>query len=283
MASKKFLEDIVSEEKEKVTPVINFSERFNQIIETLSKHPIITSIFYYEMMITSSQYVDLIIRKSRVLDTPFLGTNIEETRALAFLSAGYTYMLLGAIRQYNFERTGIGLKKGKSLVDKLYNWVLDNPKIIGSCTGLLSMAPILLTKNSTAVPDAEEGIQTYFLYITTATMLATNFAINGIKNIRKIKNNISKNKIPIKEKLYNFIFEHPLLISGSIFTYNIINEIQNNLKNLLSYQTTLIPMHNFYMLHLFRFFYSVNYQVLLSLLFCFLMYLIFLLYLFDFL
>jgi len=159
------------------------------------------------------------------------------------LLLGYgTYLGLGSIKEYVLEQRKKVLKFGTGI----YDWILNNPKIAGLFGALAGAIIAHKSKIETInyVHNLEYSckIPAYLFDQTSKNILGraiiagllTESSVRGLKNIRKIKKSIRKIKTNAAEKAWNFIFEHPLLLSCATsvasfaYIYNRSHELRIN-------------------------------------------------------
>ncbi len=140
------------------------------------------------------------------------------------------YLAHGSIKEYILEQR----KKVLRIRNGVCNWVLNNPKImgiLGAAAGFFvsHLDKIDLMMNTYGINKIPADIfgETRDSIFSRAVIagLLTEASVRGLKNIRKIKKSIKKMKTKvaprkklaiIAEKVYNFVFEHSILMSGAV-------------------------------------------------------------------
>ncbi len=172
------------------------------------RHPMLSGIATYFAM-------EYIRNKSQHL------RDLKINEAYSLLLAYSAYLSFSSIKEYVLEQR----KKVLNIRTGIYDWVLNNPKIAG-LFGALAGAVITHKSEIDVIRyihnlnDSEKipaelfdpMSKTIFGRAVTAGLL-TEASVRGLKNIRKIKKSIRKMKTNAAEKAWNFIFEHPLLLS----------------------------------------------------------------------
>ena len=200
---RKFLEDIVVEEKDKLEKKEKLILRKNtlnitDVFDKLSDHPVF---FGTAGLVLLRYYSSDLAKLYKIKEHSF-----DKDLVISYL----TYLGL----------KGIGRILGKNNLEyKLSNLIINNPS-----TTSLSMMTLMITYGiieSDKYP-VNSMIDYYKVFIPILG-LSTELLINGIKTSRKIKNSNKNIKRNIFEKSWNFIFEHPAEISIPLVLYNLVD------------------------------------------------------------
>ncbi len=179
--------------------------------------------------------------------------NLEDYKLSGTFSmlVGYgNYLAHGSIKEYVLEQR----KKVLRIRNGVYNWVLNNPKImgiLGATAGFFAshldeMDLMMNTYGINKIPaDIFEETRDRIFFRAVMVGLSTEVFVRGLKNVRKIKKSIKKMKTKvaqrkklaiIPEKIWNFVFEHPILMSGAVsissvfYIHKRLYELQEEIK-----------------------------------------------------
>ena len=145
-----------------------------------------------------------------------------------------SYFILSTINDYKInkkfnpvENELIKVKENK--LSNFVDFTINNPNLVGGIAfGITSYAGFELFKNLKVPPaDFKELYFTYFLSLTPILATSTSLLVRNYEKIKKIKSNIKKIKTNTAEKIWNFAFEHPILVS-SIYPLYKLNEFLEN-------------------------------------------------------
>lgn len=202
----KFLEDIVEEDlREKRTLSKTIGSRIREKLDSFpGRHPVFTSSLLYVCL-------ELIRRRH-----PHL---IPDQAPLA---ASYcNYLIASTTKEYLLEG-----RKLRPPERTLYSWFLHNPKLVallGAITGSLiayqaesSIIDEIYRVTTNRLP-VELRVRIFERTLSGGLIggVVSEALSKGLNNIRRIKKSIRKIKTNIAERVWNYIFEHPLALSAA--------------------------------------------------------------------
>ncbi|MBS3174712.1 hypothetical protein J4440_02425 [Candidatus Woesearchaeota archaeon] len=219
-----FLEDIVESEISKIKKITGGDSIIRDTFHDITKHPILASLGIYFGCDYFFQIVSDYMTKN---DFAGIGKYVvydPADKSFIMASSALAYITFNALRQYYFEGASLKFKNGKNLIDRLYNWTLDNPSIIAACAGLANI-PLISVDN---IPyHLRRQVSASFILAIPLVMAFTDIGIRNLRNVKRMKR-ISKNFFTSNlEKVYNTLFEHPILVSSSIGAYQFFQNYNN--------------------------------------------------------
>ncbi len=207
MSNRRFLEDIIEDEKyvliSKEKSLMFKKGIFTRSFDFITDHPVLLGVSAFGIYrLFNDELSNIFNYKNNFLDDISLSyINYLSIKALGRLIGKYKI-------EYN---------------KNISNIILDNKSIFS--IGLMSSLFVYQFIKNTYPDDL---IASYNSSIVPAIGLSSEIIINGINNSRKFKNFKSTS---FKEKLWNFIFEHPILIGSSFALYETISMYNARLNN----------------------------------------------------
>ena len=192
----------------------------------LSSHPLLLSLTGAGLIYIGNKQVDavanLILPESVVSDF----NNANNLLGSLVLPTCGVYTILRVIHDYVLDKGRITHISGENLTDKIKNWTAKNPLIISSAVGLSEITSLLglINKNN----EMRQLVAEFVLFIAPISFMITDIQVKGIENIRRIKKSVKRMNLGITEKIYNQLYEHPILIASGAgltkFVYD-VNDI----------------------------------------------------------
>jgi len=215
--SKNYLEDIVEEEKRFL------DKRKTNLVKKFLDHPIIANPALTSLtMILSGIYgIDYIEKNYKEL------ANNANFPSLV-LASYITYSTLGIIKEYLLENKELRLKQ-----NNLKKWIKENPKIIGILGAIAGSLIAYKVEGDlqSLIKIKDEGLKIGKMMNGMALGgILSEIIVRGLKNMGEIKKNIKKRETTTKEKIWNFTFEHPMILStiATLATFKKIYENQES-------------------------------------------------------